>query len=48
MNSLHVFRTVLMALVASACVASSSHAINGSVRVTIAKAALVVGAGCTG
>ena len=34
-----------MALVASTCVASPSHAISGSVRVTVAKAALVVGGG---
>jgi hypothetical protein len=34
-----------MALVASAGVADPSHAISGSVRVTVAKAALVVGGG---
>jgi len=45
MNTQHMFRTVLMALVASACVAGPSHAISGTVRVTIAKAALVVGGG---
>jgi hypothetical protein len=41
----HILRTVLMALVASACVASPSHAISGSVRVTVAKAALLLGGG---
>jgi hypothetical protein len=45
MNAHHMFRTVLMALAASACVASPSHAISGNVRVTVAKAALVFGGG---
>jgi hypothetical protein len=45
MNAHGIFRTVLMALVASACVSSASHAISGSVRVTVAKAGFVVGAG---
>jgi hypothetical protein len=45
MNAHHIFRTVLMAVVASACVASPLHAISGSVRVTVAKAAFVVGGG---
>ena len=45
MNAHYIFRTVLMALVTSTCAASPSHAVSGSVRVTVAKAALVVGAG---
>jgi hypothetical protein len=45
MSARHVFRTVLMALVASVCVASLSYAISGSVRVTVAKAAFVIGGG---
>jgi hypothetical protein len=45
MNAHGIFRTLLMALVASACVSSPSHAISGSVRVTVAKAGFVVGAG---
>jgi hypothetical protein len=45
MNAHQLFRIALMALVASTCVASPSHAISGSVRVTVAKAALVVGGG---
>ena len=45
MNAHHIFRTLMMALAASACVASPSHAISGSVRVTVAKAGFVVGAG---
>ena len=45
MNARHAFRTVVMALVASGCVASPSHAISGSVRVTVAKAALIFGGG---
>jgi hypothetical protein len=45
MNVQHGFRAVLMALVASTCFVSPSHAISGSVRVTVAKAAFVVGGG---
>jgi hypothetical protein len=45
MNAHGIFRTLLMALVASASVSSPSHAISGSVRVTVAKAGFVVGAG---
>jgi hypothetical protein len=45
MSAHRIFRTILMALVASGCVASPSYAISGSVRVTVVKAALVVGGG---
>jgi hypothetical protein len=45
MNARSIFRVASIVLAASTCVASPSHAISGSVRVTIAKAALVVGAG---
>ena len=45
MNAHSIFRFALMVLVASTSVASPSHAISGSIRVTVAKAALVVGAG---
>jgi hypothetical protein len=45
MNAHHMLRTVLIGLVASTCVVGPSHAISGSVRVTVAKAALVVGGG---
>src|SRR5581483_1313550 len=45
MNAYRVFRVAIMALITSVCISSPSHAISGSIRVTIAKAGLVVGGG---
>jgi hypothetical protein len=45
MKAHHMFRIALTALIASTCVAGPSYAISGSVRVTVAKAAFVVGGG---
>jgi hypothetical protein len=45
MNAHHIFRIALTALIASTFAASPSYAISGSVRITVAKAGLVVGAG---